>query len=127
LFWPIYFGRSTESTIDYVGGGDNESGALTHRTRRALGGIQYSTPPNGGFSSLSSNSYSSKKQRLSIFKGEAFVPHHMQQKKLCTLDIPTNAVAGQCMDIAIADFMHSHMSPFSLKECPKFLKLLKTL
>jgi len=45
----------------------------------------------------------------------------MQQMKLCTSDIPTNA-----MDIAVANFMHSHMLPFSLTECPKFLKLLIT-
>jgi len=50
----------------------------------------------------------------------------MQQMKLCTSDIPTNAIAGQRMDIAIADFMHSHMLPFSLTECPKFLKLINT-
>jgi hypothetical protein len=61
-----------------------------------------------------------------LFKVEAFVHYHMQQMKLCTLDIPTNAVAAQHMDIAIADFMHSHMLPFSLTECPKFLKLLET-
>jgi hypothetical protein len=36
----------------------------------------------------------------------------MQQMKLCTSDIPTNAIAGQCMDIAVADFMHSHMLSF---------------
>ncbi len=28
--------------------------------------------------------------------------------------------------LAITDFMHSHMLPFSLTECPKFLKLLNT-
>ena len=56
-----------------------------------------------------------------------FIPPHMQQMKLCTSDISTNAVAGQRMDIAVVDFMHSHMLPFSLKECPKFLKkLIKT-
>jgi len=49
----------------------------------------------------------------------------MQQMKLCTTsDIPTNAIAGQQVDIVVADFMHSHMLPFSLTECPKFLKLL---
>ena len=50
----------------------------------------------------------------------------MQQMKLCTPNIPTNAIAGQHMDIAVADFMHSHMLPFSLTECPKFLKLINT-
>jgi len=50
----------------------------------------------------------------------------MQQMKLRTSDIPTNAIAGQCMDIAITNFMHSHMLLFSLTECPKFLKLLNT-
>jgi hypothetical protein len=50
----------------------------------------------------------------------------MQQMKLCTPNIPTNAIAGQRMDIAVADFMHSHMLPFSLTECPMFLKLLNT-
>jgi hypothetical protein len=46
--------------------------------------------------------------------------------KLCTSDIPTNAIAGQRMDIAIANFTHSHMLPFFLIECPKFLKLIET-
>jgi hypothetical protein len=50
----------------------------------------------------------------------------MQQMKLCTSDNPTNAIAGHRMDIAVANFMHSHMLPFSLTECPKFLKLLNT-
>jgi len=59
-------------------------------------------------------------------RGSLFIPPHMQQMKLCTSDIPTNAIAGQRMDIAVADFMHSHMLPFSLTECPKFLKLLNT-
>ncbi len=59
-------------------------------------------------------------------RGSLFIPPHMQQMKLCTSDIPTNAVAGQRMDIAIANFMHSHMLPFSLTERPKFLKLLET-
>jgi len=30
------------------------------------------------------------------------------------------------MDIAVADFMQSHMLLFSLTECPKFFKLIKT-
>ncbi len=47
--------------------------------------------------------------------------------KLCTSDIPTNAIAGQRMDIAVANFMHRHMLPFSLTECPTFLKLLETV
>jgi len=50
----------------------------------------------------------------------------MQQMKLCTSDIPTNAIAGQRINIADANFMHSHILPFSLTECPKFLKLLNT-
>ena len=59
-------------------------------------------------------------------RGDPFIPPCMQQMKLCTADIPTNAVAGQRMDIAIANFMHSHMLPLSLTECPKFLKLIET-
>jgi hypothetical protein len=52
----------------------------------------------------------------------------MQQMKLCTSDIPTNAIiAGHRMDIAAVDFMHIHMFPFSLTKFPKFLKLLNTL
>ena len=68
----------------------------------------------------------SKRPRLGRLRGSPFIPSHMQQMKLCTSDIPTNAIAGQRMDIAVADFMHSHMLPFSLTECPKFLKLLNT-
>ncbi len=45
---------------------------------------------------------------------------------MCTSDIPTNAVAGHRTDIAVANFKHSHMLPFPLTECPKFLKLLLT-
>jgi hypothetical protein len=50
----------------------------------------------------------------------------MQQMKLFTSDNPTNAIAGHRIDIVVADFMHSHMLPFFLTECPKFLKLLNT-
>jgi hypothetical protein len=50
----------------------------------------------------------------------------MQHMKLCIPNIPTNAIAGQRMDIAVADFMHSHMLPFFLTECPMFIKLLNT-
>jgi hypothetical protein len=82
----------------------------------------------GGISSLSSStSCLSKRPRLGRLRGRPFIPSHMQQMKLCTSDIPTNAIAGQHMDIAIANFMHSHMLPFSLTECPKFLKLLNTV
>ncbi len=59
-------------------------------------------------------------------KGGPFVPYHMQQTKLCTSEIPTNAIAGQRMDISITNFMHSHMLRFSLTERPKFLKLFET-
>ena len=69
-----------------------------------------------------------KETKIGRMRESLFIPPHMQQMKLCTSDIPTNAVAvaGQCMDIAVADFMHSHMLPFSLTECPKFLKLIET-
>ena len=108
---------SSESTRDNLWG-DNESVALV--------GIELS-PAGGGISSLSSsNLCSSKRQRMGMVRGSPFIPPHMQQMKLCTSDIPTNAIAGQRMDIAVANFMHSHMLPFSLTECPKFLKLLET-
>ncbi len=108
---------SSESTRDNHWG-DNESVALV--------GIELS-PAGGGIRSLSSSNLClSKRQRMGRVRGSPFIPPHMQQMKLCTSDIPTNAVVGQCMDIAVTNFMHSHMSPFSLTECPKFLKLLKT-
>jgi hypothetical protein len=99
---------------------DNESVALV--------GIEWSPAGDGGISSLSSSySCSSKRPRIGRLRGGPFIPLHLQQMKLCTSDIPTkNAIAGQHMDIAVADFMHSHMLPFSLTECPKFLKLLNT-
>ncbi len=111
---------SSESTRDNLCG-DNESVALAV-------GIEFSPAGGGGgISSLSSsNSCSSKRPRLGRLRGSPFAPPHLQQMKLCASDIPTNAIAGQRMDIAIADFMHSHMLPFSLTECPKFLKLLNT-
>ena len=110
---------SSESTRDNLCG-DDESVALVGIELSPAGG-------GGGISSLSSsNSYSSKRPRIGRLRGSPFAPPHLQQMKLCTSDIPTNAIAGQRMDIAIADFMHSHMLPFSLTECPKFLKLLDT-
>ena len=109
---------SSESTRDNLCG-DDESVALV--------GIELSPAGGGGISSLSfSYSCSSKRPRIGRLRGGPFVPPHLQQMKLCTSDIPTNAIAGQRMDIAVADFMHSHMLPFSLTECPKFLKLLNT-
>ena len=111
---------SSESARDNLSG-DNESVAL---------GVGIELSPaggGGGISSLSSSySCSSKRPRIGRLRGSPFAPPHLQQMKLCTSDIPTNAIAGQRMDIAVADFMHSHMLPFSLTECPKFLKLLYT-
>ena len=110
---------SSESTRDNLSG-DDESVALVGIDLSPAGG-------GGGISSLSSSySCSSKRQRSGRLRGGPFAPPHLQQMKLCTSDIPTNAIAGQRMDIAVADFMHSHMLPFSLTECPKFLKLLNT-
>jgi len=54
----------------------------------------------------------SKRPRMGRLRGSPFNPPHMQQMKLCTSDIPY--------------FMHGHMFPFSLTECPKFIKLLGT-
>jgi len=59
-------------------------------------------------------------------RGSLFILSHMHQMKLCKSDNPTNAVAGQRMDIAVTNFMHSHRLSFTLTECPKFLKLLGT-
>ncbi len=90
-------------------------------------GIELSPANGGGISSLSSsNSCLSKRPKIGRLRGSPCIPPHMQQMKLCTSDFPTNAIAGQRMDIAITDFMHSHMLPFSLTECPRFLKLLNT-
>lgn len=113
----ICFAQSSESANDLVGGGD-KSAALTNHVREQLEVF---------ISSINSNFYSSKRHRTgSRLKGDHFVVHHKQQMKLCTSDIPTNVVARQRMDIAITKFMHSHshMLPFTLTECPKFLRLL---
>ena len=109
---------SSESTRDNLCG-DDKSVALVGIELSPAGGR------GGGISSLSSSySCSSKRPRIGRLRGGPFAPPHLQQMKLCTSDIPTNAIAGQRMDIAVADFMHSHMLPFSLTECLKFLKLL---
>ena len=101
---------SSESTRGNLFG-DDESVALV--------GIELSPAGGGGMSSLSSsNSCLPKRPRIGRLRGSPFIPPHMQQMKLCTPNIPTNAIAGQRMDIAVADFMHSHMLPFFLTECP---------
>ena len=66
------------------------------------------------------------RQSMGRVRGSLFIHPHMHQMKLCTSDNPTNAIAGQRMDIAVTNFMHSHRLPFTLTECPKFLKLLET-
>jgi hypothetical protein len=43
--------------------------------------------------------------------------------KLCGRDI-NDPIANQCMDIEIANFIHSNGLPFSLTRCPKFLKVI---
>jgi hypothetical protein len=43
--------------------------------------------------------------------------------KLCGNAIDTNAPT--CMDVAIADFIHSHLLPFSLAQDPKLMKIIK--
>ncbi len=37
----------------------------------------------------------------------------------------TNALASRRMDIAVADYIHSNMLPFSLTRDPKFLKMIE--
>ena len=77
---------SSESTRDTNLCGDDESVAVV--------GIELSPANGGGISSLSSsNSYSSKRPRIGRLRGSPFIPPHMQQMKLCTSDIPTNAIA----------------------------------
>ena len=100
--------------------GDNKSVTL-------IEGIELS-PVGGGISSLSSsNSDATKSQKVGgRMRGGPFFSAPMQQMKLCTSDIPTPAIVVQRMNICIADFMHSHMLPFALTECPKFLKVLET-
>jgi hypothetical protein len=43
--------------------------------------------------------------------------------KLCGNAIDPNAPA--CMDVAIADFIHSHLLPFSLAQDPKLMKIIE--
>ena len=43
--------------------------------------------------------------------------------KLCGNAIDPNAPA--CMDVAKADFIHSHCLPFSLAQDPKLMKIIK--
>jgi hypothetical protein len=45
------------------------------------------------------------------------------QMKLCGNAIDPNAPA--CMDVAIADFIHSHLFPFSLAQDPKLMKIIE--
>ena len=45
------------------------------------------------------------------------------QMKLCGNAVDPNAPA--CMDVAIADFIHSHLLPFSLAQNPKLMKIIK--
>ena len=89
-------------------------------------GIELS-PTGGGISSLSSsNSDATRRQKVGgRMRGGPFFATPKQQMKLCTSDIPTPAVVVQRMNICIADFMHSHMLPFTLTECSKFLKVLQ--
>ena len=43
--------------------------------------------------------------------------------KLCGNSIDPNAPA--CMDVAIADFIHSHLLPFLLAQDPKLMKIVE--
>ncbi len=43
--------------------------------------------------------------------------------KLCGRDV-NDPIANQCMDIAIANFVHSNCLLFSLTRCPQFLKVI---
>jgi hypothetical protein len=45
------------------------------------------------------------------------------QMRLCGNAIDPNAPA--CMDVAIADFIHSHLLPFSLAQDPKLMKIIE--
>jgi hypothetical protein len=77
-------------------------------------------------SSISSNSFFSNKRARSGTgrpRRASFVQPQQQQMKLCGRDV-NDPIANHCMDIAIANFVHSNCLQFSLTRCPKFFKVI---
>jgi hypothetical protein len=76
-------------------------------------------------SSISSHSaFSAKTKIAQCRKGSIYSAQPQQQMTLCPSRNATNALASRHMDIAVADYIHSNMLPFSLTRDPKFFKMI---
>jgi hypothetical protein len=73
-------------------------------------------------SSISSSTPRSSTSSL-FFNSKKSKSGAVTQMKLCGNAINPNAPA--CMDVAIANFIHSHCLPFSLAGDPKFMKIIE--
>jgi hypothetical protein len=56
-------------------------------------------------------------------RGKKLKSGPVTQMKLCGNAVDPNA--PDCMDVAIADFIHSHLLPFSLAQDPKLMKIIE--
>ena len=72
-----------------------------------------------------SGSTSTPKHGLTSFFNQRKKPKSgsVTQMKLCGNAIDPNA--GARMDVAITDFIHSHLLPFSLAQDPKLMKIIE--
>jgi hypothetical protein len=88
--------------------------------------LLYALPPAGAaISSINSHSTISAKTKIArCRKGSIYSAQTQQQMTLCPSRNATNALANWCMDIAVANYIHSNMLLFSLTRDPKFLKMI---
>jgi hypothetical protein len=114
---------SASTVVNVAADNNNGEGGIEDVRKRSPEHLEGSP---ADISSISSNSFFSNKRarsRTGKPRGAPFVQPQQQQMKLCGRDF-NDPIANQCMDIAIANFVHSNCLPFSLNGCPKFLKVI---
>jgi hypothetical protein len=95
------------TVVNLAAADDNGEGEIEYVRKRPPEPLEGSPTD---ISSTSSNSFfSNKRARIgpSRPRGAPFVQPQQQQTKLCGRDV-NDHIANQCMDIAIADFVHSN-------------------
>ncbi len=114
---------SASTVVNVAADNNNGEGGIEDVRKRSPERLEGSP---ADISSISSNSFFSNKRARSEPgrpRGAPFVQPQQQQMKLCGRDV-NDPIANQCMDIAVANFVHSNCLSFSLTKRPKFLKVI---
>jgi hypothetical protein len=116
---------SALSTRSYSQGSTNRGGAIVNLVNSPdMSSMSSLKSPSTETESISlSSGITHKRPGSSFFDPKKKVKSNTAtQMKLCGNSIDPNA--GARMDVAITDFLHSHLLPFSLAQDPKLIKII---